>query len=140
MNKILQIIKYILYIISIALFIVFIHKYGLSDDTWLAVIVTGLLLLLTLRINIGGLFKKNSFTNTISYSIITIAPLLTIILIFFRSLYDKTITNNLYPKNSIYAVSSFGIENYMAFYLIFIIILFILNIIYVIYNCKKSTK
>lgn len=140
MNKILQITKYILYIISIALFIAFIHKYGLSDDTWLAVIVTGLLLLLTLRINIGGLFKKNSFTNTISYSIITITPLLTIILIFFRSLYDKTITNNLYPKNSIYAVSSFDIENYMAFYLMFIIILFILNIVYVIYNCKKSTK
>lgn len=140
MNKILQITKYILYIISIALFIMFIHKYGLSDDTWLAVIVTGLLLLLTLRINIGGLFKKNSFTNTISYSIITITPLLTIILIFFRSLYDKTITNNLYPKNSIYAVSSFDIENYMAFYLTFIIILFILNIIYVIYNCKKNTK
>ena len=153
MNKILQILKYVLFITSIVLFVIFLNKYKTFDKNYsydfmnLTFIIMTLLFVIVFTCNIVGLFKKDSFTKTINYSIITITPLLTMVIISLRSLYDKTIATNLYSKNDIYTDYSFG-YNYMELYLKFVIVLFILNIVYLIYNKntlskimnKKSTK
>ena len=140
MNKILEVIKYILYVISIVFFSMFICKYGLDEKSGISVIITVILLIVTLRINIGSLFMKNGFRKTAGYSIMTIIPLLTLIITSFRSLYDKAIVINANIENSLSATSSFNADVYMSFYLKVVIVLFILNIVYLIYNTKKSTK
>ncbi|MBR5662445.1 MAG: hypothetical protein IKX00_02195 [Bacilli bacterium] len=141
MNKILNIIKYVLFITSFLLIIYFIKEYNLRGKDEIIkftfrFITTITLLCIVFILNIIDLIKIKKINKLKCYNILTIIDLTFIIFILIRTLFDKSIVSNQLRTEFYGYYNRYGFQ-YFMFYCIFIIILLILNIAYFIVNTKR---
>ena len=144
MNKVLNVIKYVLFILSIFLIVYFIKEYDLTGKNIeikfeLTFIITMSLLSIVFILNIIDMIKIKKVNKLKGYNILTIIDLLTIVFIFVRTLFDKSIVSNQLRHVYLGYFNRYGFR-YCMFYCIIINILLILNILYFIINIKKFNK
>lgn len=141
MNKVLKYLKYALYILSVTFIVTFIIRYKVKFNGDYTSFTPGLffmiiVLLVTLVLNIVADKKRKKVSNIKGYHILTITNLLTLVFIYGRAIFDKSIISNVLRgvANDWYDIYGY---KYCLFYSNFISLLFILNIIYYIANAKK---
>lgn len=143
MNKILNYMKYILYIASYVLLFIFLKKYDVhfhrsyTTRVTFGLIVLLVLLFITFILNIIDLIIFRRVSKLKGYNFLTIINLLSLIAITIITCYSKFIISNSLRQ---YAKGYYDIYGYkyFLFYANFISVLFIINIIYYVVNVKKS--
>ena len=149
MNKFCSFIRYIFLIILFIFIIMFITKYyvgvNFSESNIninIGIILMFIFLTAIFTINLYDLFgKKYKVKDLRRYNILSILGLIAINLVFFRSLFDKSIIINLKPSGLI--TKDFLLKNsysYFKYNSLVVIIISALIILYRIINVKKSAK
>lgn len=144
MNKLLCLIKYLLFLVSALLIIYFIKEYHLFRKEEITkfnftFIVTISLFIIIFILNIIDLIRIKKINKLNGYNILSIVDLMTIIFIFGRTLFDKSIVSN-QLKDIFYGYYDIYGFKYCMFYCTIINILLILNIIFIIINIKKTKR
>ena len=142
MNKILNYIKYILYIASFILLFIFIKKYDVTFKQsyttrfTIGLIIMIALLVITFILNIIDLIIFKRMSKLKSYNLLTIINLLSLIVITLITCYSNFIISNQLREYARGYYDIYGYK-YFLFYANFIMILFAINIIYYVVNVKK---
>ena len=133
MNKLLILVKYILFIICMFFVGMFFYKYNFLRNVLTFSFISMLVLfLVALVLNIIDLLGSKKVNKLVGYNILSIIDLLVILFIFGRTLFDKSIISN--QLDEYYYIYGF---KYCMFYCYFIGILLVLNVIYYFINTKK---
>lgn len=143
MNKIIQILKFLLFTIVFILELKFLDKYHFfdykfSDEFGFVFKLSLLLLLIIFVLNVIGIIIKDFVTKQKAYSFLTIIDLTSFLFLLLLCNYEKSILTNVFSKTNYYKLD-FGIR-YMKFFSYFIFILFILNLIYILINLISTKK
>ena len=144
MNKLLCLIKYLLFLVSAILIVYFIKEYHLfrkEDITKFnfTFILTISLFIIIFIFNIIDLIKLKKINKLNGYNILSIIDLITIVFIFCRTLFDKSIVSN-QLKDIFYGYYDIYGFKYCMFYCAIINILLVLNLVFIIINIKTTKR